>query len=183
MLIIPTLAILAWWLWPPSPEVRELDEPSAAQTSDELAPLPTYALATESDVGSPSGPSEPVSSDGKPNKSANARLVYRLDSAFDWQLAPASEVAGELALRAFVFPEAPTIGDARELALGELASVEPRGLARVHGSIRQLALDPGRYTIALVVGRPGSLPAQAEAVHAGTGTEAWTVRRVAIEIE
>lgn len=176
MLFIPTLAILAWWLWPPSAEVRELDEPKPAQTGKaELGPLPVYALETDGGLVTPGGAGEPELGKG--------RLRYRLDTRFDWRLNPELEVGGELALRAFVFPEAPTIGDARALGLGELGSVEARGVARVHGTIRQLALDPGRYTIALVVGRPGSLPEQAQAVHGSTGTEAWALRRLAIEIE
>ena len=171
MLIIPSLAIVAWWVWPPSAEVRELDKPAA--TTSEAAPLPTYALETD---GGLSAPSDAAEGEG------STRLRYRLDSRFDWRLQPEGEVAGELALRAFVFPEAPTIGDARALSLGELGSVEI-GVARIHGLIGALALDPGRYTIALVVGRPGSLPEQAQAVHGSTGTEAWALRRVAIEIE
>jgi hypothetical protein len=172
MLIVPTLAIVLWWLWPPSADVRELDDPKPTSTKAELAPLPIYVL--ETDGGLDTGAAVPV---------AQARLRYRLDTAFDWRLNPETEVAGELALRAFVFPEAPTIGDARVLTLGELGSVEARGGARIRGTIDGLALDPGRYTIALVVGRPGSLPEQAQAVHGSTGTDAWALRRLAIEIE
>ncbi len=170
-------------MWPPSPEVRELDEAkpiqAKAKAKGESDPLPTYVLATDGGLAAPSDASPPVP--GKPADSS--RLRYRLDTAFDWQLEPAAEVAGELSLRAFVFPEAPTVGDARLLALGELAHVEARGFARIHGTIGELALDPGRYTIALVVGRPGSLPDQAQAVHGSVGSEIWAVRRLAIEIE
>lgn len=162
---------------PPSAEVRELDEPKPTRAAGkvELGPLPIYALETDGGLAPPSGAGEP-----EPGK---GRLRYRLDTAFDWRLNPELEVGGELALRAFVFPEAPTIGDARALSLGELGSVGARGAARIQGTIRELALDPGRYTIALVVGRPESLPEQAQAVHGSTGTDAWALRRVAIEIE
>ncbi len=159
-------------MWPPNAEVRKLDTPSA-EAKAELGPLPIYELETDGGLAVPGG--APSSGEG--------RLRYRLDTAFDWRLEPQAEVAGELALRAFVFPEAPTIGEARVLALGELASVEARGVARIRGSIHALALDPGRYTIALVVGRPSSLPEQAQAVHGSTGTDAWALRRLAIEIE
>jgi hypothetical protein len=173
MLVVPTLAIAAWWLWPPSAEVRELDDPKPASAKDEVGPLPVYELQTDGGLLPAGG----AASGGE------GRLRYRLDTAFDWRLEPVSEVAGELALRAFVFPEAPTIGDARVLSLGELARVESRGVARIAGTIEALALGPGRYTIALVVGRPGSLPEQAQAVHGSTGTDAWALRRLAIEIE
>lgn len=179
MLFIPTLAILAWWLWPPSAEVRELDEPRTKPSAQaaELGPLPPYALTTEGGL--------PPASDLTPpgeHASGPVRHRYRLDTAFAWKLEPRDQVGGALDLRAFVFPEAPTLGDARVLALGRLASVEA-GVARVEGTIAALALDPGRYTIALVLGRPGSLPELASQVHAATGTDAWIVRRLAIEIE
>jgi hypothetical protein len=137
-------------------------------------PLPNYELETDGGL---------TSANGSANLGEGGRLRYRLDTPFDWRLEPELDVVGELALRAFVFPEAPTIGDARVLALGELGSVEARGAVRVRGTIHALALDPGRYTIALVVGRPESLPEQAQAVHGSTGTDAWALRRLAIEIE
>lgn len=178
MLIVPTLAIVLWWLWPPSAEVRELDDPKPTASKDEVGPLPTYVLETDGGLATSLGQNP-----GGESAGSKGRLRYRLDTTFDWQLSPESQVAGELALRAFVFPEAPTVGDARVLALGELGSVEARGVARIRGTIHALALDPGRYTIALIVGRPGSLPEQAQAVHGSTGTDAWALRRLAIEIE
>lgn len=193
MLFIPTLAILAWWLWPPSAEVRELDEgqgqvaaeasvaaqPTRASASEALAAhaLPPYALTTEGGL--------PPASDLTPpgeHASGPMRHRYHLDTAFDWKLEPRGEVEGPLELRAFVFPEAPTIGEARALELGELAHVEG-AVARVHGSIAGLSLAPGTYTLALVLGRPGSLPTQATEVHAAESTDAWIIRRLAIEIE
>jgi hypothetical protein len=180
MLIIPTLAILAWWLWPPSAEVRELDDeaPAAAESSTSPArPLPPYALTTE-------GGLPPASDLTPPGELASGpmRHRYQLDTAFDWTLQPRGEVEGPLELRAFVFPEAPTSGEARALELGELAQIDA-GVAHVRGSIAALGLGSGTYTLALVLGRPGSLPTQASEVHAASGGDMWILRRLAIEIE
>lgn len=182
MLIIPTLAILAWWLWPPSAEVRELDDEAPVATAAEPStsparPLPAYALTTE-------GGLPPASDLTPPGELASGpmRHRYHLDTAFDWTLQPRGEVEGPLELRAFVFPEAPTSGEARALELGALVQIDG-GVAHVRGSIAALSLAPGTYTLALVLGRPGSLPTQASEVHAASGTDTWILRRLAIEIE
>lgn len=162
--------------------MRELDDEAQTQAGAEPSPsaalpLPPYALTTE-------GGLPPASDLTPPGEVASGpmRHRYRLDTAFDWQLEPRGVVEGPLELRAFVFPEAPTLGDARALELGELAHVEG-SVARVQGSIAALALAPGTYTLALVLGRPGSLPTLASEVHAAEGDDAWIIRRLAIEIE
>ena len=65
-------------------------------------------------------------------------------------------------------------------------NVADTGAIRLTGTISQLQLEPGRYTIALAVGRPDDLPEQAADAVATSDAAAprpWELRRVNILIE
>jgi hypothetical protein len=168
MLIAAAAAIVMWWMWP----VRSIGEggPQIAVAD----PLPAYVLETDGGLkqlrGDTDGPAEP------------GRHRYRRDTEFEWILRPKIDEPGEVGVRGFAFVDGGSAGLPLP-ALDELAQIAKSGAVRIHGTIEQLDLEPGRYTIALAVGRPAELPTQAADVQEPTAETAWQVRRIEIEIE
>lgn len=172
MLIAAAAAIVLWWLWPPNEEVRGLTE-EAAQQAAAIEPLPTYVLETDGGLEQ--------ARDSKGSEQPR-RHRYQRDTEFEWVLRPKAETADEVAVRAFAFVDGGSAG-LPLAALDELAQAVELGAVRIAGTIEQLELEPGRYTIALAIGRPSSLPMQATEVHEPSADAAWQVRRIDIDIE
>jgi hypothetical protein len=188
-------AIVLWWVWPPNEEVREfaneLDRAAVSDTGDEReptqaqrAPLPNYVLETDgglerarADTGETSGAE---ADDAEPD-----RHHYRRDTPFEWVLRPISNTGAEpVGVRGFAFVDGGSAG--LPLTLDPLVQASESGAIRLEGEIGQLGLEPGRYTIALAIGRPDALPVQAADVFApgsDATPQAWVVRRVDVVIE
>ncbi|KIG15293.1 hypothetical protein DB30_05720 [Enhygromyxa salina] len=164
-----TLAIAAaaalWMIWP-QPKIGGSDPTIATRE-----PIPAYGV----EVG---GWLKTLRDDATP---APSRYRYRAETPFEWVLRPEAQVGDALAVRAFVIGEAGQPG--RPLALDGLTEIASTGAIRIHGTIAQLMLAPGRYTIALVVGRPDALPERAAALTEPTDEPAWRVLRIDIDIE
>lgn len=183
MLLLAAGAIVAWWIWPPSQELRELEQASAGASADASAdasamqPIPRYELTTDGGLASTEA------GEASTKTGANGRLRYRLDGKLDWRLQPADDVVGDVAVKVWAFPDAPTVGEPRLLLLEPLVQISDARAIALSGEVAELGLEPGRYTLALAFGRPAALPDQAAAVHGSEGSDTWTVRRVSIEIE
>jgi hypothetical protein len=176
MLLAAAAAIVMWWVWPPNADVRSLTSEGGEQVAI-ADPLPTYVLETDGGLkqmrGETGGSEEP------------GRHRYQRETEFEWILRPKVDEPGDVGVRGFAFVDGGTAGLPLP-ALDELAQVAKSGAVRIKGTIEQLDLEPGRYTIALAVGRPADLPTQATDVHESaadvTGLS-WQVRRIEIEIE
>ena len=169
MLAAAAAAIVVWWIWPPNEDVRGSSD--SGQLIAQRDPLPSYALETD-------GGLKPLRDSGGDAGEADGVLRYRRATAFEWVLRPESE-AGEVGARGFAFVDGGSAG--LPLDLAATVAIAESGAIRIRGEIAQLGLEPGRYTIALVVGRPGALPEQAAEVASGA-SDAWAVHRVEIEI-
>jgi hypothetical protein len=176
MLLAAAAAILMWWLWPPNEEIRSITNENGMQVAS-AEPLPNYVLETDGGLkqlrGDTDGPEEP------------GRHRYRRETEFEWILRPKVDESGEVGVRGFAFVDGGSAGLPLQ-ALDELAQIAKSGAVRITGRIEQLDLEPGRYTIALAVGRPAELPTQAAEVHepaADVTGLSWQVRRIEIEIE
>lgn len=173
MLVAAAAAILMWWMWPPNEEVRSFTE----EGGEEIAiadRLPTYVLETDGGLKELRGDSDGVEESG--------RHRYHRGTEFEWILRPKVDEPGEVAVRGFAFVDGGNAG-LPLTALDQLAQIAKSGAVRINGTIEQLDLEPGRYTIALAVGRPADLPTQAAEVHEPPADAAWQVRRIDIEIE
>jgi hypothetical protein len=173
MLAAAAAAILAWWVWPPNAAVQRIDGPRVAA----LDPLPSYVLETDGGLKELRG--DTGSEDA-------VRHRYAHDTPFEWVLRPKTDVSEPVGVRAFAFVEGGRAG--LPVDLQRLATVAASGAVRITGKIADLNLEPGRYTIALVVGRPDALPTDASAVlepadGASDATAAWSARRIEILIE
>jgi hypothetical protein len=173
MLLAAAAAIVMWWVWPPNEEVRSLTEEGGEQIAI-ADPLPTYVLETDGGLKELRGDSDGVEESG--------RHRYHRGTEFEWILRPKVDEPGEVAVRGFAFVDGGSAG-LPLLALDQLAQIAKSGAVRIKGTIEQLDLEPGRYTIALAVGRPADLPTQAAEVHEPAADAAWQVRRIDIEIE
>jgi hypothetical protein len=165
MLAAAAVAILVWWVWPPNNAVRGLDRGSEPAVTK---PLPDYVL--ETDGGLAHADADELSH------------RYLRETKFEWVLRPRVDASGEVAVRGFAFVDGGRAG----LPLGslaELVSIADSGTIRITGSVEQLDLEPGRYTIALAVGRVADLPSQAADVLEPAADAAWQVRRIELEIE
>lgn len=171
MLIAAAAAIVMWWMWPPNQDVRNLDNGQKLAVAE---PLPAYVLETDG------GLEQLRSSDT--GGEAIGRHRYRRDTEFEWILRPKIDEPGEVAVLAFAFVDGGKAG-LPLLAIAELAELAPSGAVRITGTIGQLDLEPGRYTIALAVGRPAELPSEAADLHEPAADAAWQVRRIDIDIE
>jgi hypothetical protein len=171
MLAAAAAAIVLWWVVPPSEDVRELDNVVVAQRE----PLPGYVLETDGGLKQLRGDTE-----GETGPD-DARHRYHRDTAFEWILRPKLEIDEAVAVRAFAFVDGGSAG--LPLQLDDLSKVAATGAIRIAGKIGDLDLEPGRYTIALAVGRPQDLPTQAAGVSAPEADAAFMVRRVDIVIE
>ncbi|NVB38057.1 hypothetical protein G6O69_09455 [Pseudenhygromyxa sp. WMMC2535] len=179
LLIAAAAAIVAWVFWPPSQELLDSSGGSGQLVADASGgPMPAYQL--ETDGGLKQLRSEGESSEGEPNADTKPH-DYRRGSKFEWILRPREAVEGELEVRAFAFA-GQRLDRGLPLALAELVEISPSGSVRVAGTIGQLGLEPGAYTIALLVGRPGSLPSDAGAVREGGEDGSWQIHRIAIAI-
>jgi hypothetical protein len=189
-------AIVLWWVWPPNDEVREfaseVDRAAVGGTGDEhqptqaqRAPLPNYVLETDGGLERARGDTGETSSGVEPDDAAPDRHHYRRDTPFEWVLRPIENTSVEpVGVRGFAFVDGSSAG--LPLTLDPLAQAIESGAIRIKGEISQLGLEPGRYTIALAIGRPAALPAQAADVFAPSGAatpRAWVVRRVDVVIE
>jgi hypothetical protein len=167
MLAAAAVAILAWWVWPPNNAVRGLDRGSEVAAT---APLPDYVLETDG---------------GLEHADADELCHHYLrETKFEWILRPRvdAEIEVEVAVRGFAFVDGGRAG--LPLAgLAELVQIADSGTIRITGSVEQLDLEPGRYTIALAVGRAAQLPSQAAEVLEPAVDAAWQVRRIELEIE
>jgi hypothetical protein len=171
MLAAAAAAIVLWWVVPPSEDVRGLDNVVVAQRE----PLPGYVLETDGGLKQLRGDTE-----GETGPD-DARHRYHRDTAFEWILRPKLEIDEPVAVRAFAFVDGGSAG--LPLQLDDLSKVAATGAIRIAGKIGDLDLEPGRYTIALAVGRPEDLPTQAAGVSAPEADAAFMVRRVDIVIE
>jgi hypothetical protein len=174
LLIAAAAAIVLWWVLPPSAEVRGLavSGPGAEPLAD---PLPTYVLETKG------GLDEPRAATGGPEDGYHR---YRRDTRFQWVLRPKVDSREPVGVRGFAFVDGGSAG--LPLSLGELEQTAKPGTIEIAGTIEQLELEPGRYTIALAVGRPAALPTHAAELRRSSdsiGDEPWQVRRIEIEIE
>ncbi len=174
MLVAAAAAIAIWWIWPPSDDIRGLGGDEGPQIASR-EPLPAYVLETD-------GGLELLRGAGEDGKDPAARHRYRRASEFEWILRPKVDEAGEVGVRGFAFVDGSSAGLPLP-ALDELAQIAGSGAIRIAGTVEQLDLEPGRYTIALAVGRPDELPTQAAEVHEPAADAAWQVRRVELEIE
>jgi hypothetical protein len=172
MLLAAAAAIVMWWLWPPSDAVRNLNDEGPRVASAD--PLPTYVLETDGGLKQLRGETDGSEQPG--------RHRYQRETEFEWILRPKVDEPGEIAMRGFAFVDGGSAG-LPLLALDELAQIAKSGAVRIKGTIEQLDLEPGRYTIALAVGRPVDLPTQAAEVYEPAAGAAWQVRRIEIEIE
>ncbi len=173
MLATAAAAIVLWWVWPPSEDVLELGDGTAIAERDEA--LPNYVLETDGGLEQPRGTPDAH------NGSDDARHRYRRDTSFEWVLRPKSDVEAPVSVRGFAFVDGGRVG--LPLQLDALAEVAPAGVIRVAGKIADLNLEPGRYTIALAVGRLADLPTQATGVASREDGAAWMVRRIDVIIE
>lgn len=171
MLAVAAAAIAAWWIWPPSDEIRGPGEVGPAIASRDA--LPSYVLETDggleqlgdTDTGGP----------------AVTHHRYRRETKFEWILRPKAAATGEVAVRGFAFVDGGSAG--LPLALDALTTVADSGAIRIVGEISQLGLEPGRYTIALVVARPDALPQQAPDLEGPDASKERELRRVELVIE
>jgi hypothetical protein len=174
LLATAAAAIVMWWVVPPSDDVRELDNPVVA-TRDTDTPLPGYVLETDGGLKQLRGETE---GDTSPD---DARHRYHRDTPFEWVLRPKADFEHAVSVRAFAFVDGGSAG--LPLQLDDLAKVAPTGAIRIAGKIAELDLEPGRYTIALAVGRVEDLPTEAGSVIEAEESAAFLVRRVDIVIE
>jgi hypothetical protein len=171
MLAAAAAAIVMWWVWPPNEDVRGLDNSLVATRE----PLPGYVLETDGGLKQLRGDTEGETSPD------DARHRYHHDTAFEWVLRPKTDIAEPVAVRAFAFVDGGSAG--LPLQLDGLAKVAPTGAIRIAGKIAELNLEPGRYTVALAVGRSDDLPTQAARLLEPEGDAEFVVRRLDIVIE
>jgi hypothetical protein len=172
MLAAAAAAIVLWWVVPPSEDVRGLDNPLVAV---EETPLPGYVLETDGGLKQLRG-----DTDGETSPD-DARHRYHRDTPFEWILRPKADFEHAVSVRAFAFVGGGSAG--LPLQLDNLAEVASTGAIRIAGKIAELNLEPGRYTIALAVGRVEDLPTEAGAVLEPGEDAAFVVRRVDVVIE
>jgi hypothetical protein len=173
-----TAAIVLWVVWPPNEDVRLLDEGSPVaqpDTAQQIKPLPGYVLETDGGLEQLRGDTEGETSPD------DARHRYHRDTEFEWVLRPKADIEEAVAVRGFAFVDGGSAG--LPLQLDDLAKVAATGEIRIAGKIAELDLEPGRYTIALAVGRLTDLPTQAASVLEPDGEAAFVVRRVDVVIE
>ncbi|PRQ05093.1 hypothetical protein [Enhygromyxa salina] len=176
LIVAAAAAVLLWWVVPGQGSLDGGggdDGPKLAQRDA----LPSYTLETDGGLTQLRGDT------GDPSPASEHR--YRLHTPFDWILRPSVDASGEVAVRGFAFVNGGDVG--QPLQLDALTQIAESGVVRVSGTIGQLGLAPGRYAIALAVGRPDALPATAAEVTAPAdqpaNEHAWAVRRVEITIE
>lgn len=174
MLAAAAAAIVMWWVVPPSDDVRGLDNPVVAGR-DSVQPLPGYVLETDGGLKQLRGDTE-----GETGPD-DARHRYHRDTEFEWILRPKADFEHAVSVRAFAFVDGGRAG--LPLQVDALAKVAGSGAIRIAGKIAELKLEPGRYTIALVVGRAEDLPTEAASVLESDDGAAFVVRRVDIVIE
>ena len=182
LLLATAAAIALWMVLPPNDDVRDLTRESAEPIA-KIEPLPNYLLETDGGLARLRG--RPQLGVARADEPASGRHQYRRDTAFEWILRPATTNTEPVGVRGFVFVHGGSAG--LPLKLDELAQVSDSGTIEIAGTIAQLGLEPGRYTIALAVGRPAGLPEQAielsELNAAVAADGSWHVRRIAIEID
>ncbi|WP_164018023.1 hypothetical protein [Pyxidicoccus trucidator] len=107
----------------------------------EAPPLPGYTLSVSSEQAVRAGATEPE----VPRLGPGSRL--------DVLLRPEQAVEGPVEVRAFLLRS----GEAR--AWSPLLERSPEGAVRIRGPVEALLpLPPGEWTLAIAVGRPGTLP-------------------------
>jgi hypothetical protein len=139
---------------------------------------------------SPGGPALPdyelallaggIKTERGPADSEDAAIRVRAGSRLDLVARPASRVGGALEARAFLLHDG--------TAIPWDASIQPtaEGSLRIQGAIgERLPLSMGRWGIAIVVARAGSLPGHLSEVAASEQREApgraWTVARIGLQ--
>ena len=181
MLAAAAAAIVAWMVWPPTQELLDAaGEDSGGGQVVAQATLPAYVLETDGGLKVVRGDDTGVAGDTSNDPDAG-RHRYQQDTRFEWILRPKLETDGEVAVRGFAFA-GETLGSGLPLALEQRTQISASGSIRISGTIADLGLEPGRYTIVLVVGRPEDLPQQAQEVQ-GDESDVWQARRIAIAIE
>ncbi|KIG13686.1 hypothetical protein DB30_07894 [Enhygromyxa salina] len=196
--------IVLWWVWPVNEEVREISaELATAPATDvgaelglDLPPEPRLDLGGSDSGAAP--PADPFSSyvletdggvaasDADPPEPD--RHHYHRETPFEWTLRPSHSVGpiSDVGVRGYAFVDGGSAG--LPLALDPLGQISEAGAILLSGKIGQLGLEPGRYTIALAVGRANALPVQAQELlapspDAPAGAPTWVVRRVELVIE
>jgi hypothetical protein len=172
LLVAAAAAIVLWWVWPVNPNGLGGDE---GTTLTQREPLPSYVLETDGGLSQLRGDTG--------DEPAQAPNRYRGDTPFEWVLRPEASVDGTVGVRGFAFVDGGTAG--RPLQLDPLVRIASSGAIQITGTIHQLGLEAGSYTIALVVGRPDDLPARAADAVAPTRegvSSPWELGRVDIVI-
>ncbi len=169
LLAAAAAAIVLWWVWPRNEDITGFGDDGPKIASVE--PLPAYVLETDGGLEKLRGGGDEL-----------GRHRYQRETKFEWILRPKVDEPGEVGVRGFAFVDGGSAG-LPLAALDELAQIAEFGAIRIAGTIEQLDLEPGIYTIELAVGRPADLPTQAAEVHDPAADAAWQLRRVEIEIE
>lgn len=133
-----------------------------------VAPLPEYRLELTGGLVPMRGEPEP------------AAATYRTRSELTCTMRPAVAVEGEVEARVLVRGT----GEPRWLpsSAGRL-EVDAGGSVRFSGRIAALGLAPGRWTVALVVGRPSMLPREPQEALASERGEGWVAVHEQILVE
>ena len=173
MLAAAAAAILMWWVLPPSDDLRGTGDTGSPKIA-QLEPLPAYGIEADPGLAALRG-------DEGGEEAGAAPLRYHRDTPFRWLLRPAVNVDEPVDVRGFAFVEGGSAG--LPLHLEALTERADSGVIRIAGKIAALDLEPGRYTIALALGRPDALPTQAAQVAAPSPEGAWQVHRLEINIE
>jgi hypothetical protein len=126
--------------------------------------LPDYTLTRGGDATSRSTDT-PVSS----------QLRLRSDSPVDLVLAPDARVAGPVGARVIA------TRDGHSQLLAADVDVSPDGVIRLRGR-SAWGLAPGRWRLAVVVGRPDALPADLAAYERAAATPPWRVIPLELEV-
>lgn len=171
MLAAAAAAIALWWVWPRDGELG--GDMGGGEVIAQRDPLPSFALQTDGGLRELRG-----DEDGAASPAAVHR--YRRDTPFSWVLRPAVSTEASVGVRAFALVEGSDAG--LPLAIEPLVQVSDSGSVRIAGEIGQLGLEPGRYSIVLVVGRTEALPSDASALAEPSEPAPWQVQRVEIEL-
>lgn len=174
MLAAAAAAIALWWVWPRDGQIGADDSgPTIAQRD----PLPSFTLETDGGLRELRGDDDDA---GQAND-AEAVHRYRRDTPFDWVLRPEVSTEAQIGVEGFALVAGGSAG--LPLDLDALTQIADSGAIRIAGEVRELGLEPGRYTIVLALGRPEALPDNAAAITEPGDTPGWQVQRIEIQID
>jgi hypothetical protein len=161
--LLAAAAIALVWLWPrgPDPETR-----LAA-----VAPLPEYGIELTRGI-------EYVRGDEQPNEPL--RLAAEVE--FEWVLRPVEDVGAAVVANVFAYPAQ---GFGRQLELGDALQTANSGVVRIAGRGELLGLEPGKWTVVIVLAREGEHdPGDVFRLHpriAATPEPGWHTTQIELE--